>query len=86
MVRRKPRMMRIQSARKKISSAHAVATCSATMNARYGLVSLVEVADWVTSGSQLPPMSAGTSTECPRLETGNSSLIPCSRPITAAWR
>ena len=56
------------------------------MMARYGLDSLVEVADWVTRVSQLPPMKAGTSTECPRLETGNSSVTPCSRPITTACK
>ena len=36
-------MMRAQSCRKKMISASAVATCNATMNARYGLVSLVEL-------------------------------------------
>jgi len=86
MVRPNPRMIRTQSDRKKTIRASAVATCRATMTARYGLVSLVEVADWVTRVSQLPPMNAGTSTECPRLETGKSSVTPCSRPITTACR
>ncbi len=85
-VRRKPRMIRAQSCRKKISSATAVATCRATMNARYGLVPLVELADSVTRCCQSPPMSAGRSTEWPRLETGNSSVTPCSRPMTMACR
>jgi hypothetical protein len=86
MVRANPAMMRTQSERKKMIRATAVATCSATMTARYGLVSLVEVADWVTRASQLPPMKAGTSTECPRLDTGNSSVTPWRRPITTACR
>ncbi len=63
MVRANPVIMRTQSDRKKMIRASAVATCRATMTARYGLVSLVEVADWVTRVSQLPPMNAGTSTE-----------------------
>jgi hypothetical protein len=85
-VRPNPRMIRIQSDRKKTIRASAVATCRATMIARYGLDSLVEIADWVTSVAQLPPMNASTSTECPRLETGNSSVTPCSRPITTACK
>ena len=31
-------------------------------------------------------MSAGTSTLCPRLETGKSSVTPCTKPITMAWK
>ena len=60
-----------------------MATCSATMNARY-----VE-SFWVpsvTRCSQLPPIQAGTNTECPRLEMGNSSVTPWSDPITTACR
>lgn len=37
-VRKKPRIMRTQSARKKMSSAMAVVTCSATMNAGRGFL------------------------------------------------
>ncbi len=54
-VRRKPRMIRAQSCRKKISSATAVATCRATMNARYGLVWLVEAGRF---GDQVLPVAA----------------------------
>jgi hypothetical protein len=84
-VRNQAEMMRTQSLRKKINNATAVPTCSATMNERYGLASLSAVEDWVTSCSQLPPNRAGTSTEWPRLEIGNSSVTPCNSPSTAAW-
>jgi hypothetical protein len=56
-------MILIQSVRKKISSAMAVATCRATMKARYGLCPLFCVDDCVTNVLQLPPMRAGMSTE-----------------------
>ena len=32
------------------------------------------------------PNSAGTITECPRLDTGNSSVIPWNSPMTIAWK
>ncbi len=32
------------------------------------------------------PSHAGSSTEWPRLEIGNSSVTPWSRPITMAWK
>ena len=50
----------------------AVATCRPTMNARYGDSGLATF----RSFAQLPPMSAGISTLWPRLETGNSSVVP----------
>ena len=78
---RTPPMIRTQSARKYTSSASAVATCSATTNARYG-DSLGRLP--VTTSSQ--PSHAGMSTEWPRLEIGNSSVTPCSTPITIAWK
>ena len=40
---------------------------------------------WVTNSLQVPPIQAGTNTECPRLETGNSSVTPCNAPIPMAW-
>ena len=60
----------------------AVATCSPTMNARYGELG----ADTFSVFAQLPPISAGISTLCPRLETGNSSVTPCMSPVTTACR
>ncbi len=76
-------MTRTQSAQKKISRATAVATCNPTMKARYGDSGL----DWsVTRCCQLPPIRAGTRIEWPRLEIGNSSVTPCSKPMTTAWR
>ncbi len=32
------------------------------------------------------PSHAGIRTLCPRLEIGNSSVMPCSIPITMAWK
>ncbi len=53
------------------------------MKARYGDSGL----DWsVTRCDQPPPIIAGTSTEWPRLEIGNSSVTPWSRPMTMACR
>src|SRR5207342_180415 len=68
------------------SKAIAVATCRPTMNARYEDCSLLCCALSVTRCAHEPPISAGTSTEWPRLETGNSSVTPCSTPIVAACR
>ncbi len=77
-----PRTIRSQSRQKNAIIATAVATCSPTMNARYG----EPVAETFSVLAQLPPISAGSSTLCPRLETGNSSVTPCTSPVTAAWR
>jgi len=52
--------------------AMAVATCIATMKARYGDFEAVTL----RSASQVPPTSAGISTLWPRLETGKSSVTP----------
>ncbi len=60
----------------------AVATCSPTMNARYGDSGLATL----RSVAQLPPIRAGISTLWPRLETGNSSVTPWIRPTTEASR
>ncbi len=76
----KPCTMRTQSRQKYTSSASAVATCSPTTNARYG----DSGAETFRSRPQEPPISAGMSTLCPRLETGNSSVTPCRAPITTA--
>jgi hypothetical protein len=75
-----PRTMRTQSRQKKTSRAAAVATCSPTMNARYG----DSGAETLRSRAQRPPSTAGSRTLWPRLETGNSSVTPCSAPITMA--
>jgi hypothetical protein len=37
-------------------------------------------------GEDGAPSHAGTSTECPRLDTGNSSVTPWTSAITTAWR
>ena len=75
-----PRTMRTQSRQKKMIRASAVATCSPTMNARYG-----DSAEFtLRSRPQEPPINAGSSTLWPRLETGKSSVTPCRRPMTAA--
>ena len=50
------------------------------MKARYG----DSGAETSRSFAQLPPTRAGSSTLCPRLDTGNSSLIPCNAPTTSA--
>ena len=74
--------MRAQSLRKNTTSATAVATCTATRNDRYG----ESLADMFRFAAQLPPNRAGMRILCPRLETGKSSVTPCYRPITMAWR
>src|ERR1700749_213298 len=58
----------------------AVATCSPTMNARYG----DSVLETSRSCPHLPPMLAGTSTAWPRLDIGKSSVTPCRSPMTPA--
>src|SRR2546430_3128389 len=60
--------------------ATAVATCSPTMYARYG----DSFRDTFRSLAHCPPASAGMSTACPRLEIGNSSVIPWISPTTPA--
>src|SRR5215469_2880267 len=60
--------------------AKAVATCSATTKARYG----DSFAVTLRSLAHCPPMSAGISTLCPRLEIGKSSDTPCTSPVTIA--
>ncbi len=77
-----PRTIRSQSRQKNAIIAMAVATCSPTMNARYGEPG----ADTLSALAQLPPISAGSSTLCPRLETGKSSVTPWTRPVTTASR
>ena len=77
---KKPRTMRSQSRQKYAIIATAVATCSPTTNARYGEF----LADTLSALAQFPPISAGSSTLCPRLETGNSSVTPWIRPVTIA--
>ena len=79
----KPRTRRTHSLQKNRIRAVAVATCSPTTNARYGDSG---EASWATSFAQEPPMSAGTRTVWPRLETGNSSVTPWTIPMTMAWR
>ncbi len=73
-------MIRTHSRRKKISRAIAVATCRPTMNARYG----DSGAETSRSLAHRPPISAGISTLCPRLETGKSSVTPWKSPTTIA--
>ena len=77
-----PRTIRSQSRQKNAIIAIAVATCSPTMKARYGEPG----AETFSVFPQLPPISAGSSTLCPRLETGNSSVTPWTSPVTTAWR
>src|SRR5271154_240694 len=60
--------------------ARAVATCSPTMKARYG----ESGADTLRSFAHDPPIRAGMSTLCPRLDRGNSSVTPWRRPTTPA--
>ena len=69
---KKAPMIRTQSRQKKTIMARAVATCSPTMYARYGDSAL----ETSRSCAHCPPMSAGISTAWPRLDTGNSSVIP----------
>ena len=76
----KPPAMRSQSRQKYAIIPIAVATWSPTTNARYG----ESGADTLSAFAQLPPIRAGISTLCPRLETGNSSVTPWIRPVTTA--
>ena len=69
---KKAPMIRTQSRQKNRIMAAAVATCSPTMNARYGDSAL----DTSRSVAHCPPMTAGTSTAWPRLDIGKSSVIP----------
>jgi len=65
----RPWNTRTQSSRKNSSSASAVATCRATISARYGEFALV----MLRSEAQEPPMN-----------TGNSSVTPWTRPSSTA--
>ena len=60
--------------------AAAVATCSPTMKARYGDPG----ADTLRSCAHCPPTMAGMRMAWPRLETGNSSVMPWMSPTTPA--
>src|SRR5579875_3006272 len=80
--RNNERTISTHSRQKKTSRASAVATCSTTMNARYGDSPLDSSP---TTCAQLPPIQCGTSTEWPRLEIGNISVTPCKAPNTMAW-
>ncbi|SKW29996.1 Uncharacterised protein [Mycobacteroides abscessus subsp. abscessus] len=60
-----------------------MATCNPTTKARYGVPE--SESPCVTSCCHEPPIHAGTSTEWPRLDTGNSSVTPCRAPMTMAW-
>src|SRR5580698_9561914 len=73
-------MMRIHSRQKNMIMAIAVATCSPTMNARYGELG----AEMLRSLAHCPPTKAGMSTLCPRLEIGKSSVTPWIRPTMPA--
>ena len=73
-LRPKPRTMRTQSRQKNPSSTSAVARCVATRK-----VMKYESFWWM-----FQPSSLGRITLWPRLEIGNSSLKPCSRPSTIA--
>src|SRR6185437_13138832 len=77
-----PRTIRSQSRQKYAIIPIAVATCSPTTNARYG----ESGEDTFSVLAQFPPISAGRSTLCPRLETGKSSVTPWMRPVTTASR
>jgi hypothetical protein len=68
--------MRTQSCQKNPSSTSAVARCVATRNARKKL------SFWWMSHPSRP----GRITEWPRLEIGNSSENPWSRPRMIAWK
>src|SRR2546430_5320391 len=72
--RPRPLTIRTQSRQKKPSSTIAVARCVATRNVMKNL------SFWWMSH----PSSFGRMTLWPRLEIGNSSLTPCSRPRTIA--
>src|SRR5215471_11287167 len=58
----------------------AVATCSPTINARYGDSGL----ETLRSCAHDPPMIAGRITAWPRLDIGKSSVTPCRSPMTPA--
>ncbi len=60
--------------------AMAVATCSPTMNARYG----ESFADTFRSLAHCPPTMAGMSTLWPRLDSGKSSVTPWISPTIPA--
>src|SRR5579864_8134758 len=60
--------------------ARAVATCSPTMTARYG----DSGADTFRSLAHDPPISARMSTLWPRLDSGNSSVMPWISPTSPA--
>lgn len=75
-----PPITATQSRQKNTSSATAVATCTATRNARYGDFSAVMLKSW----AHWPPTRAGTRIEWPRLDTGNSSVTPWKAPTTIA--
>ena len=70
-----PLTIRAQSLRKKPTSTSAVARCVATRN-----VMKNESFCWMSQ-----PSSRGRITECPRLETGKSSVKPWSSPRMIAW-
>ena len=72
-------MIRTQSSRKYQARARAVATCSPTRKAR----KYDSDACWAATTS-FQPKNAGRITECPRLETGKSSVTPWIRPRTIA--
>ena len=71
-------MISNQSRQKKTNSASAVPTWSATRNARKKLSP-----DCALTTS-VQPSSAASSTEWPRLDTGNSSVMPWKIPMTIA--
>ena len=69
-------MMRFQSLQKKKNSTSAVARCVSTRNdTKNGSL-------W----SIFQPNNAGSMTLCPRLETGKSSVMPCSAPRMTDWK
>ncbi len=80
-LRKNPAMMASQSFQRKISRASAVATCRPITKVRKKELGWV----WALARSLHPGMSPGSSTEWPRLEMGNSSVTPCSAPMTIAW-
>ncbi len=82
MEEKNPRTIRSQSRQKYAIIAIAVATCNPTMKARYGEPGV----ETFSVLAQLPPISAGIRTLCPRLETGKSSVTPWTSPVTTAWR
>ena len=79
--RKNPLITRTQSWRNTTSRARAVATCSPTTKVRKNELGSV----WALARALHPGINPGSSTEWPRLEMGNSSVTPCSAPITMAW-